>query len=74
MTGFVGSLIIWLIKKDSDKFVDDHGKEALNFQITVIIACAILAISVIGYFLIPVVLMLNLIFYSFMGKEHFILN
>ena len=62
LTGFVGPLIIWLIKKDSDKFVDDQGKEALNFQITIAILCVILVISVIGYFLMPVVLILNLIF------------
>jgi uncharacterized protein len=37
-TGFVGPLIIWLIKKDSSPFVDDQGKEALNFQITALIA------------------------------------
>jgi uncharacterized Tic20 family protein len=37
-TGFLGPLIIWLIKKDSSPFVDDQGKEALNFQITALIA------------------------------------
>jgi len=38
-TGFVGPLIIWLIKKDQDAFVAYHGKEALNFAITAFIAC-----------------------------------
>ena len=37
-TCFIGPLIIWLIKKDEDPFIDDQGKEALNFQITVAIA------------------------------------
>jgi len=37
VSGFVGPLIIWLIKKDDEDFVDDQGKEALNFQITVMI-------------------------------------
>jgi uncharacterized Tic20 family protein len=40
--GAIGSflipLIIWLIKKDQSKFVDDQGKEALNFHITILIA------------------------------------
>jgi len=36
-TGFLGPLIIWLIKKDQSKFADYHGKEALNFQLTVLI-------------------------------------
>lgn len=32
-----GPLIIWLIKKDQSKFVDYHGKEAVNFQLNVLI-------------------------------------
>ena len=31
-------LIIWLIKREGLPFVDDQGKEALNFQITVFLA------------------------------------
>jgi uncharacterized Tic20 family protein len=31
-------LIIWLVKRDENPFIDDQGKEALNFQITVTIA------------------------------------
>lgn len=32
----MGPLIIWLVKKEESAFVDDQGKEALNFQITVV--------------------------------------
>ena len=39
---FIGPLIIWLVKKDTMPFVDDQGKEALNFNITVAIASLIL--------------------------------
>lgn len=41
---FIGPLIIWLIKKDTMPFVDDQGKEALNFNITVAIAIVVLGI------------------------------
>lgn len=37
LVGFLGPLIIWLIKKDKSPFVDYHGKEALNFAITLLI-------------------------------------
>ena len=37
-TGWVGPLIIWLIKKDSSAFINDQGKEVLNFQITFFVA------------------------------------
>ena len=54
----IGPLIIWQIKKDLHPFVDDQGKEALNFQITVAIAvvvCLLLMIVAIGFLLIWVV-------------------
>lgn len=33
----IAPLIFWLIKKDDSPFVDDQGKEALNFQISITI-------------------------------------
>jgi uncharacterized Tic20 family protein len=33
----IGALVIWLIKKNESKFVDQEGKEAVNFQITIAI-------------------------------------
>lgn len=45
---FIGPLIIWLVKKDSMRFVDDQGKEALNFNITVaLVFLALLILSVV---------------------------
>lgn len=45
---FIGPLIIWLVKKDTMSFVDDQGKEALNFNITVgLIFLALLVLSVV---------------------------
>ena len=38
---FVGPLICWLVKKDSSRFVDWHGKEALNFILIKFIAIAV---------------------------------
>ena len=55
LTGFIGPLIIWLIKKDTSPFVDDQGKESLNFQITLFfgyIIGVVTACLIIGYFVI----------------------
>jgi uncharacterized Tic20 family protein len=65
-TWFLGPLIIWLIKKDRSPFVDDQGKEALNFQITigiayvamVVLACITLGI---GAILSPVIYVVNIV-------------
>lgn len=59
--GLVASLVVWLIKKDEDAEVDFHGKEAINFQITLMIAWGIAAVltpCVVGIpllFLLPLV-------------------
>lgn len=54
----LGPLVIWLIKKDTLPFLNDQGKEAVNFNITVLIAAiisAFLIFIVIGLFLLFVV-------------------
>ena len=53
----LGPLILWQLKKDSDPFIDQQGKEALNFQITVAVAalvCLLLTLVVIGFLLLSV--------------------
>lgn len=44
LTGFIGVLILWLIKKDQSKFVDFHGREALNFMISMLIYSVVLIV------------------------------
>ncbi len=61
----IGPLVLWLIKKDSMPFVDDQGKEALNFNITVAIAWVvsmILLLIVIGYVMLVVLGVLWFVF------------
>jgi len=59
-----GPLLIWLLKKDEMPLVDDQGKEALNFQITMTIAfivSAILIFVLIGFVLIFAVWLFDVI-------------
>jgi uncharacterized Tic20 family protein len=61
----IAPLIIWQIKKDNFEFVDEHGKEALNFQISILIyalAAGLLCFVCIGLFLLPAVYIFDLIF------------
>lgn len=56
----IGPLIVWQLKKDLDPFVNEQGKEALNFQITfslAMIVCGILAWVVIGF---PLMLLVSI--------------
>ena len=60
----VAPLVIWLIKKDEIPFVDDQGKESINFQITIFLAfivSALLMFVLIGFFLIFAVAIFDII-------------
>lgn len=62
--GFVGPLIIFLTAKDKP-FAYSQSKEALNFQITVVIAwiaAFVLSFIGIGLILYPAIWVVNLIF------------
>lgn len=45
-------LIIWLIHKDNSRFLNDQGKEVLNFQLCLFALCLVLLITCIGVVLI----------------------
>lgn len=50
----IGPLVVWLIKRDQSEFVADQGKEALNFNISVVLAgcvCGVLVFVFIGILL-----------------------
>ncbi|QHV97275.1 DUF4870 domain-containing protein [Spirosoma endbachense] len=58
-------LVIWQIQKEKSAFVDFHGKEAVNFNITIAIAACLsflLMLILIGVFLIWVVGVVWLVF------------
>jgi len=53
----LGPLIVWLMKKSESPSVDAHGKEALNFQISMtiwVLLCAITWLILIGIVLTPI--------------------
>jgi uncharacterized Tic20 family protein len=53
--------IIWLLKREGFPFVDDQGKEAINFHITVTIVGYLLFFTCIGAFLLPLVALYGLV-------------
>ncbi|MGZ8270186.1 MAG: DUF4870 domain-containing protein [Methylophilus sp.] len=62
---FIPALIVWLLKKDDSAYIADQSREALNFQITVLIAMLaanILIWLLIGLVLIPIVWLANIVF------------
>ncbi len=53
--GIVAALVIWLIKREEHPFIEDQGRESLNFQISVGIyslVCIPLMFILVGFLLI----------------------
>jgi uncharacterized Tic20 family protein len=55
LLGLIATLVVWLMKKDQDPEVDYHGKEALNFQISLylwwfvslVLSCCVIGIPML---------------------------
>jgi uncharacterized Tic20 family protein len=61
----LGPLILWLIKRDDAPALDAHGKEAVNFQISMLIynvVAAIFCLVLIGFAFLAILWILNAIF------------
>ena len=51
VAGVVAALVVWLLKKDDSPFIAEHAREALNFNLSMLLyACAAgaLAITLVG--------------------------
>jgi len=65
--GFIGPLVIYLLKKDSSPFVEFQAKEAFNFQITILLSSLVcLAITLLScgwlFFLMFVPMLMQVVF------------
>jgi uncharacterized protein len=65
---FVGPLIVWLLRREADEFSARHAREALNFNLTVLLVVVVggvavvpLAILTIGLILIPFAIVAGII-------------
>lgn len=64
LVGILGPLVILLIKKSESTFVEANAREAMNFQITVLISVVIsiwLCLFLIGFLLLAVIFVANFI-------------
>ncbi len=60
-----GPLIVWLIKRADSPEIDAHGREALNFQISMLIynlVAGVLCLVLIGFVLLAILHILNVVF------------
>ena len=60
----LGPLIVWLAKRNDSPEIDKHGKESLNFQISMLIynvIAGVLCLVLIGFVILAILHILNLV-------------
>ena len=58
-------LVVWLAKRDESPEIDAHGKEAVNFQLSMLIynlIAAVFCLVLIGFLILPILWVLNAVF------------
>ena len=63
--GVIGPLVVWQLKRKEDAFIDEQGKEALNFQISMLLYCivaGVLCFACVGFVLLPIVAVVDTLF------------
>ena len=62
---FIPSLVVWLLKKDDSEYIAAQAKEALNFQVTLLLAqfiAYILIFILVGFLLQGLIWLFNIVF------------
>lgn len=62
---FIPGLLVWVLKKDENAYIAEQAKEALNFQITMLLAqfvAGFLVIILVGFLLMGIIWLVNIVF------------
>lgn len=51
---FLGPIILWVANKDKSDFVDAHGKQAINFQISILLYSIVIGLITVPFFIFNV--------------------
>ncbi len=61
----LGPLVVWLVKRGDSPEIDAHGKEALNFQISMLLytlISGVFCLILIGFLFLAILWVLNAVF------------
>ncbi|SDS62240.1 hypothetical protein SAMN04515667_2591 [Formosa sp. Hel1_31_208] len=48
---YIGPIVLWMVNKDKSEFIDNHGKQAINFQISILLYTLIIGTLTIPFFI-----------------------
>jgi uncharacterized Tic20 family protein len=69
---FIGPIVLWAANKDKSDFIDQHGKQAINFQISVLLYAIIIGTISVPFFIFKVFRNMDVI--DFNGFNSFHIN
>ena len=69
---FIGPIILWVTNKEKSEFIDNHGKQAINFQISILLYAIILGSITIPFFIFKILNGID--FINFHGFHDFSIN
>jgi len=69
---FIGPIILWVTNKDKSEFIDSHGKQAINFQLSILLYTIILGTISVPFFIFK--LFNRMDFIDFNGFHDFHIN
>ncbi len=71
---FIGPILLWIINKEKSNFIDIHGKQAINFQMSMFLYAIILGILTIPLFIFKIIGNMNFIDFNGFNNFHISLN
>ena len=69
---FIGPIVLWAANKEKSEFIDKHGKQAINFQISVLLYAIIIGTISVPFFIFKLIRGLDVI--DFHGFNNFHIN
>ncbi|CDF79737.1 conserved hypothetical protein, Tic20-like famil y [Formosa agariphila KMM 3901] len=69
---FIAPVILWITNKDKSQFIDVHGKEAINFQLSILLYTVIIGLITVPFFIFNIFNGLD--FINFNLLEHIEIN
>ncbi len=69
---FIGPIVLWIANKEKSEFIDNHGKQAINFQLSIFLYTIILGTLTIPFFVFKIFSRLD--FIDFNGFHDFHIN
>lgn len=58
---FIGPIVLWIANKEKSEFIDNHGKQAINFQMSILLYALILGLFTVPFFFFKFFSSLNFI-------------